>query len=179
VVRPRKPRLVSYQPPVRYFEPRGWTRAAQTAVSLTLDELEALRLTDLAGLGQGQCAQQMGISQSTVQRILGSARRKVADALVHGKGIHIEGGEFAYPFPLLLLHCHTCGASWSESLLVPEGPYSCFYCGSDLVEPLRDDDGGTAHLQQCLERLTWDIRALQERLDVVERQRRARGRHHE
>jgi uncharacterized protein len=59
---------------------------------MTLDEFEALRLADLDGLYQEQAAEKMKISRPTFSRIVDSARRKVADALVHGKALRIEGG---------------------------------------------------------------------------------------
>ena len=59
---------------------------------MTLDEFEALRLADLEGLYQEQAALQMGVSRPTFSRIVESAHKKVADALVHGKAIRIEGG---------------------------------------------------------------------------------------
>lgn len=62
-------------------------------VNLSLDELEALRLVDLSGQGQVAAAKKMAISQSTLQRILVSAHKKVARALVSGLAIKIKGGE--------------------------------------------------------------------------------------
>jgi len=61
-------------------------------VGLTLDELEAIRLADLGGLYQEEAAHQMGISRPTFARILDSGHKKVAEALVHGRGLVIEGG---------------------------------------------------------------------------------------
>lgn len=61
-------------------------------VVMTLDEFEALRLADLVGLYQEQAAEEMGVSRPTFSRIVESAHRKVADALVHGKALRIEGG---------------------------------------------------------------------------------------
>ena len=61
-------------------------------VVMTLDEFEALRLSDLEGLYQEQAAAQMNVSRATFGRILRSAHRKVADAIVHGKAMRIEGG---------------------------------------------------------------------------------------
>jgi predicted DNA-binding protein (UPF0251 family) len=61
-------------------------------VVMTLDEFEALRLADLNGLYQEQAAAQMAVSRPTFSRIVDAARRKVADALVHGKALRIEGG---------------------------------------------------------------------------------------
>jgi predicted DNA-binding protein (UPF0251 family) len=59
---------------------------------MTLDEFEALRLADLEGLYQEQAAQQMNISRPTFSRIIDSAHRKIADAIVHGMALRIEGG---------------------------------------------------------------------------------------
>jgi predicted DNA-binding protein (UPF0251 family) len=65
-----------------------------------LDELEALRLCDLLGLSQEEAGARMGISRGTVQRLLASARAKVADALVHGKALVLEGGaHILFPHP--------------------------------------------------------------------------------
>ena len=59
---------------------------------MTLDEFEAVRLADLEGLYQEQAAEEMGVSRPTFSRIVESAHKKIADALVHGKVIRIEGG---------------------------------------------------------------------------------------
>jgi predicted DNA-binding protein (UPF0251 family) len=61
-------------------------------VVMTLDEFEAIRLADLDGLYQESAAAQMGVSRPTFSRIAAEAHRKVADALVHGKALRIEGG---------------------------------------------------------------------------------------
>jgi predicted DNA-binding protein (UPF0251 family) len=59
---------------------------------MTLDEFEALRLADLEGAYQEAAAAQMHVSRPTFSRIIESARRKVADALVNGRALRIEGG---------------------------------------------------------------------------------------
>jgi len=61
-------------------------------ITLTFDELEAIRLTDLQGLYQEQAAEKMNISRQTLGRILESAHKKIADALVNGKALAIQGG---------------------------------------------------------------------------------------
>jgi len=61
---------------------------------LSVDEFEAVRLKDLEGLDQNECAKKMDISQPTFHRLVVSARRKIADALTHGKTIKIEGGHY-------------------------------------------------------------------------------------
>jgi predicted DNA-binding protein (UPF0251 family) len=63
-------------------------------VCLTVEELEAVRLKDLEGLDQEPTAVKMGVSQPTLHRILVSAHRKMADALVNAKALRIEGGSY-------------------------------------------------------------------------------------
>lgn len=63
---------------------------------LLMEELEAVRLKDLLGLEQGPAAKKMNISQPTFQRLVVSARKKIADAIVNGKAIRIEGGNFKF-----------------------------------------------------------------------------------
>jgi predicted DNA-binding protein (UPF0251 family) len=71
-----------------------------TEISLGIDELEAVRLKDLAGLEQEECARLMGVSQSTLQRTLTAARAKIAEALVMGRAIRIAGGNITETAPL-------------------------------------------------------------------------------
>lgn len=61
---------------------------------LSIEEVEAIRLSDLEAMEQDACAESMEISRGTFQRIINTARRKLADALVHGKAIRIEGGSY-------------------------------------------------------------------------------------
>jgi predicted DNA-binding protein (UPF0251 family) len=84
--------LVSGSPAATVFKPAGIPLKALDEIVLALDEFEALRLADLEQLYQEAAASRMGISRPTLSRILESARLKVADALVHGKALRIEGG---------------------------------------------------------------------------------------
>ena len=95
--RPTKCRRISFFPEARYFKPAGVPIRELETVCLSVEELEALRLKDLEGLEQEQGAEKMQVSRSTFQRILTSARGKVADALFNGKGLRIEGGHFEVP----------------------------------------------------------------------------------
>lgn len=79
-------------PHVAYYKPRGVPLSALQCVELAVDELEALRLADLEGLYQEEAAQRMNVSRQTFGRIIEAAHKKVADALVHGKALSIEGG---------------------------------------------------------------------------------------
>lgn len=90
--RPHCRRFVSGSPVASVFKPAGIPLRALDEVVLALDEFEALRLADLEQLYQEAAARRMGVSRPTLSRILDSARRKVADALVHGKALRIEGG---------------------------------------------------------------------------------------
>jgi len=90
MVRPLKPRRVFFDPNVVYFKPRAVPLSMLEEVDLGVDELEALRLCDYKNLEQIEAAKKMKISQSTLQRILASARKKVAEALIEGKAIKIQ-----------------------------------------------------------------------------------------
>jgi len=92
--RPRKNRWICCKPDVTFFKPRGIPITELEEVRLKVEELEAIRLKDLEGLEQEQTAAKMGISQPTLHRILLSAHTKTADALVNGKALRIEGGDY-------------------------------------------------------------------------------------
>ena len=87
-------RKVSFIPPVTYFKPAGIPINNLDEINLLIEEAEAIRLKDLEGLEQEDCAQRMNVSRTTFSRILDSARQKVADVLLNGKAIRIEGGNF-------------------------------------------------------------------------------------
>ena len=78
-----------FSPNITYFKPRAVPLSILEEVDLGVDELEALRLCDLKTLSQAKAAEKMGISQSTLGRILTSARKKIAEALIKGKAIKI------------------------------------------------------------------------------------------
>ncbi|MFA7329738.1 MAG: DUF134 domain-containing protein [Candidatus Delongbacteria bacterium] len=90
--RPPCRRRIAGQPAAALFKPQGLPLCELEQVAMTLDEFEALRLADLDGLYQEDAALRMGVSRATFGRILEAAHRKVADALVHGKALRIEGG---------------------------------------------------------------------------------------
>lgn len=92
--RPPKCRWVRFIPGTTLFRPVGVPGPQLQEVVLSVEELEALRLKDLEGRDQEQCAASMQISRPTFQRLLESAHRKVAEALTAGKGIRIQGGNF-------------------------------------------------------------------------------------
>ncbi len=85
------PRCVRFNPDVIYFKPQGIPLRMLEEIVLLPDELEALKLYEVDGLEQTKAAEKMKISQPTFARILDSAYKKVANALVKGKAIRIEG----------------------------------------------------------------------------------------
>jgi predicted DNA-binding protein (UPF0251 family) len=90
--RPFSARRIAGRPVVPIFKPAGVPLRGLQEVVMTLDEFEAIRLADLDGRYQEEAAIQMGVSRTTFSRIVDSARRKIADAVVHGKVLRIEGG---------------------------------------------------------------------------------------
>jgi len=92
--RPRKCRRVGCLPGVKYFKPIGIPMKDLKEIRLTVEELEALRLKEIEGLDQQQGAVRMGVSRPTFQRILATARRKTAEALITGKALRIDGGTY-------------------------------------------------------------------------------------
>lgn len=91
--RPRKCRRVCRMPDNTAFTPVNGGQEDRTVV-LTVDEYEALRLIDKVGLSQEECGRYMSIARTTVQQIYTVARKKVADALVDGLPLRIEGGDY-------------------------------------------------------------------------------------
>lgn len=89
MVRPRLCRKIRFSPDITYFKPQGVPMRFLDVVELTIEEIEALRLRNIADLEQEEAAKKMNTSQSTFQRILSSAYKKLTEALVEGKAIKI------------------------------------------------------------------------------------------
>lgn len=92
--RPRLFRRVEGEPAVNYFKPAGIPLSKLKEVVLTIDEFEAIRLKDFEENDQEKSAQKMHISQPTFNRLIRSARKKMAEAIVESKAIKIEGGNY-------------------------------------------------------------------------------------
>jgi predicted DNA-binding protein (UPF0251 family) len=89
MARPKKVKKVGFSPEVTYFKPRGVPLRFLEEVEITLDESEALRLVNIENLNQTDAAKKMNIHQSTLQRILKQASKKITTALIEGKAIKI------------------------------------------------------------------------------------------
>ena len=99
MVRPRRIRRIFFQPDVTYFKPAGVPMMQLKETVLSFDELEAIRLIDSEGVEQNAAAEKMKISQSTLSRLLKAGRKKLADAIVSGQAIKIQGGTFKMEMP--------------------------------------------------------------------------------
>lgn len=111
MARPRKHRRVCSHPRCTSFKPCG--KDGQ-AVSMTLDEYEVIRLIDLEGLTQEQCAEQMEVARTTVQAIYASARKALAQCIVEGRPLQIGGGDVH----ICEHHTPSCGKGccrWKDS----------------------------------------------------------------
>ena len=139
MARPRNCRRVGLIPESNYFKPRGIPLSMLEEVNLTVDELEAIRLADLDGLYQEQAAEKMKVSRQTFGRIIESAHKKVAEALVKGKALKIGGGEFEMA-ARRKFKCDECQHSWE----LPYGtgaPAGCPSCKSGNIHRAEEDRG--------------------------------------
>jgi len=139
MARPRNCRRVGSMPQSDYFKPRGIPLSMLEEVVLTVDEFEAVRLADLESLYQEQAAEKMKVSRPTFGRIIESAHKKVAEALVQGKALKIEGGEFEM-VSMRKFRCSECQHSWE----LPYGtgrPESCPSCKSGDIHRAQEDRG--------------------------------------
>lgn len=127
--RPFKCRRIAYMPGITFFKPAGIPLSELEEVVLSLEEAEALRLKELESMDQEQGAQKMNISRPTFQRILASARSKIADAILNGKAIRIEGGNFE----LAQDRYKCCGGHEWQSDNIPE---ACPECSTPDVQPV-------------------------------------------
>ena len=135
MARPQKDRLVACDPSISYFKPRGVPLRQMEEVRLTIDQMEALRLADLEGYSQEEAGRQMGVSRATFGRIVQRARKVVAEALVHGKAILMEGGNYQLKQAERRFICPKCGLQWENQL---EGCRSqaCPGCGHHEVRKM-------------------------------------------
>jgi predicted DNA-binding protein (UPF0251 family) len=116
MVRPIKDRLVAFNPDVSYFKPRGIPLMELEEVVLKVDECEAIRLADLMNLSHEEAGKQMGVSRATFGRIVQRARKSVADAVINGKAIRIEGGQYRFVDDVRVFLCRGCNQTWQEPL---------------------------------------------------------------
>jgi len=122
-------------PEVTYFKPAGIPLARLQEVCLSIEEAEAIRLKDLEGLEQEECARRMNISRTTFARVLSSARQKIADVLLSGKAIRIEGGNFE--MAVRRFRCIN-GHEWDVPFetMIDTPPQVCPTCNTPSIMPI-------------------------------------------
>jgi predicted DNA-binding protein (UPF0251 family) len=126
-------------PGSQYFKPRGIPLSVLEEITISIDEFEAIRLADLEGLYQDKAAEKMNVSRQTFGRIIETARKKVAEALVQGTALKIEGGDFEVN-GMRKFKCSDCQHTWE----LPHGtgrPRGCPSCKSINIHRAEEDRG--------------------------------------
>lgn len=146
MVRPKKCRYINTEPGVNYFKPVGIPLMYLEDSVISVEEYEAVRLGDLNGLNQTEAAEQMKVSQPTFNRVLNSARKKIADAIVNGKAIKIHGGNFKMAPTSTResgrrFRCFECTNEWEEPFGTGR-PAKCPKCGSTNLHRVNIETGG-------------------------------------
>lgn len=130
--RPPKCRKIAFLPHIVYFKPAGIPARELEEVTLSLDEVEAVRLADLEGLYQEDAAAGMNVSRQTFANILTSAHRKIAETLIFGKALRIEGGTIELRNRQFI--CHECTNRWNIPLSAGL-PSQCPRCKAANIHP--------------------------------------------
>ncbi len=143
--RPKSNRIVHEPPIYTDFKPVGSKGQALEVIDLTLDEFEALRLADQLSMSHAEAADEMEISRSTFTRLIEGARKKLANFIIQGKLLSINGGNIH--FRQNIIKCQTCGHMFKTSFnqIITE----CPVCKSDNLLNLA---GGFGHGNCCRHR---------------------------
>ncbi len=139
MVRPKKNRLVGFNPEISYFKPRGIPMVSLEEICLTVDERESIRLSDLLGLSYEEAGQRMGVSRATFGRIIQRARKVIADALINGKAINVEGGNFTLMEESRIFLCEKCENKWEEPMGTGK-PEKCPSCGGQYFHRVTEHE---------------------------------------
>jgi uncharacterized protein len=131
MARPKCCRRVAGEPPCQIFKPAGVPASALDHVVLSMDEFEAIRLADLDGLYHDKAAERMKVSRQTFGRIIEAARHKVAEALVKGLALRIEGGEVEMT-KMRIFRCMKCRHQWDEPFGTGR-PSGCPACHDEAI----------------------------------------------
>ncbi len=138
VGRPTHCRSIQEMPRITCFKPEGVPLEELQSIVLTLDELESIRLADKEGLYQADAAMRMNVSRPTFGRILEAAHKKVAEAIVDGKKLCIQGGTFRSLCDSVpndrpdICVCPECGFELPHLKGEPCRETCCLQCGASL-----------------------------------------------
>ena len=145
MARPEKERIIHNPPMFSEFKPVGVAGRSLTQIKLSLDEYEAFRLADFVGLPHIEAADEMEISRSTFTRLIEKARKKIADFIIQGKFLTIEGGNIH--FRNNIIRCLDCGYMFKIS--IEKAFAECPACKSQNLLNLA---GGFGHGRCCTNR---------------------------
>ncbi|MFA9398055.1 MAG: DUF134 domain-containing protein [Clostridiaceae bacterium] len=134
MVRPRKNRRVFNVPDYKNFGP--YENNTTEEIIISIEEVESLRLMDIEDLDQEECAKIMDVARSTFQRIYKDARYKVAESIINGKKLHIDGGN--YKLDTCTIKCSYCGSEIEIGNQKIGHNEICPNCG-ELLEPCTKD----------------------------------------
>lgn len=126
---PYRRRQVQGPPRIQQFKPSGVPAKSLQSIILNIDEYEGIRLADYRGLDHATAAEQMDISRPTFSRLIEKARNKVAQALINGWMLTIEGGNF--DFTHSLYRCDDCGDTVEQP--IEQALDQCPDCGSKNI----------------------------------------------
>ena len=141
---PRKKmqRIVHRPPLYTDFKPIGVRRLSLDSIELSIDEYEAIRLADNIGMNHNDAAEEMEISRSTFSRLIENARKKIAEFIIEGKHLQIDGGNIH--FRGNIIKCNSCGHMFNTNF--ENEITKCPSCGSDNLVDLA---GGFGHGRCC------------------------------
>lgn len=145
MARIKKQRIVDSPPLFNVYKPAGVARNQLQQLPLALDEYEAIRLADYQGMDHAEAAQEMEISRSTFSRLIEEARKKMAQFLIEGKELYIEGGNIH--FRGNVIRCQICGHMFN--IKIGTVLSECPECGSKELLNLA---GGFGHGLCCVNR---------------------------
>ncbi len=152
MARPRRFRRISEEPQIRCFKPEREDLDSLEPIEILIDEFEAIRLRDYHDIQQKRSAEIMGVSQPTFHRILTSARKKIAKALINGNTIVITGiGR------LISYECDDCGFKWQH----PRKEYKkCPDCGSAHISTMEEEEYPTDFEDSLMDRKSYGGRGI-------------------
>ena len=141
--RPQNNRIVHEPPLFSEFKPIGVRGQNLKQIVLTLDEFEAFRLADQLGLSHADAAEEMKISRSTFSRLIAKARKKIADFIIQGRLLTIEGGSVHFRFNII--QCQDCNLMFQMNL--SQAITACPECNSTRIINLA---GNFGHGKCCI-----------------------------
>jgi len=152
MARPRRFRRISEEPQIRCFKPEREDLDSFEPIEILIDEFEAIRLRDYHDIQQKRSAEIMGVSQPTFHRILTSARKKIANALINGNTIVITGID-----RLIRYECNGCGFKWQH----PRKEYKkCPDCGSANISTVEEEEYPPDSDESLMDRKSYGGRGL-------------------